>query len=234
MKLDNRKCKYDTEAPPINKDSQTKCVTCDENDADNPEAYEACLKYPVESVNPTTICESTAGCTLVETEIEERKWENGNEDFVKSTKAVQRVCKDAVPVDDMNRIKIREEVSQCRGDLCNKRRFEVDPVCLPSITTASATTDEISTDVHTSAHSSKKLEIFACACVRVRIFLKFRVRVRARAHLFKILSARACACASPKNFRVRVRARAHDSKFSRARARTCAHVRIRAHIFLFF
>jgi hypothetical protein len=151
MKPDNRKCKYDTEAPPINKDSQTKCVTCDENDADNPEAYEACLKYPVESVNPTTICESTAGCALVETEIEERKWENGNEDFVKSTKAVQRVCKDAVPVDDMNRIKIREEVSQCRGDLCNNRKFEVDPVCLPSITTAPPTTDAISTDVHTSA-----------------------------------------------------------------------------------
>jgi hypothetical protein len=71
----------------------------------------------------------------------------------------------------------------------------------------------------------------ACACAPLNFF---RVRVRARAHLFKISRARACACASPKNFRVRVRARAHDSNFSRARARTGAHVRTRAHFFIFF
>jgi len=58
-------------------------------------------------------------------------------------------------------------------------------------------------------HSSKKLEIFACACVRVRMSQKFS-------------RASACACACLRNFRVRVRARAHVSKIF-----ACECVRVR-------
>ena len=89
MKPENRKCKYDLKQPQINPDLQTKCVTCEENDADKPNAYKLCLEGPVENEYPTETCESPTGCTLLETKIEERKWENGKDEFVKTTNTVQ-------------------------------------------------------------------------------------------------------------------------------------------------